>query len=319
MRRKLKLALLSVQSNLAGYNPAQRPTRIRVVPWGATPTVNPELPLIRINERTLAALSANQRRYGFERVALDYEHNTVPGSPEHKRSAEPRPIAAHGTLEVVPGEGLFLCNLEWTPDGPKAAANYPDLSPTPACDADGTVLFVHSVALTRAGAGDGLRFTPLSVESGDTDEAGEDKSQEEVVGMDPKLKAALCKIMKMDATTATDEAVASGLDGLAEQIDKVKGMDSTITTLSASVLDMQRDFILAQSRMDGKVIPLSAESIKSMDLVALLDLVGKLPPNVVPLSAVTPKIENGAGAKSPENSMLEEIARNCGVDVAKLR
>jgi phage I-like protein len=323
MRRKLKLALLSVQS-VTGYNPAQPPTRIRVAPWGETTTVNPGLPLIRINERTLALLSANQRRYGFERIALDYEHNTVPGSPEHVRSAEPRPIAAHGTLDVVPGEGLFLCNLEWTPEGPANAANYPDVSPAVACDAEGNVLFVHSVALTRAGAANGLRFATLSVESMDAeqeaaDEAELETSQEEVVGMDPKLKAALCKIMRMDATTATDEAVTSGLDGLADQIDKVKGMDSTITTLSASVLDMQRDFILSQSRMDGKVIPLSAESIKGMDLVALRDLVGKLPANVVPLSAITPKIENGAGAKTPENSMLEEIARNCGVDVAKLR
>lgn len=313
-------------SSPQGYNPAQPPTRLRVAPWGTTTTVNPGLPLIRINERTLAMLSANQRKYGFERIALDYEHNTVPGSPEHARSAEPRPIAAHGTLDVVPGEGLFLCNLEWTPEGPANAANYPDVSPAVACDADGNVLFVHSVALTRAGAANGLRFATLSVESGDSeagseseDEAEEDKSQVKEMGMDPKLKAALCKIMKMDSATATDEAVASGLDGLAEQLDKVKTMDSSITTLSASVLDMQRDFILAQSRMDGKVIPLSAESIKGMDLVALRDLVGKLPASVVPLSAMTPKIVPDAGAASPENSMLAEIARNCGVDVAKLR
>jgi phage I-like protein len=327
MRRKLKLVLLSVQS-VTGYNPAQPPTRIRVAPWGETATVNPELPLIRINERTLAMLSANQRRYGFERIALDYEHNTVPGSPEHKRSAEPRPIAAHGTLEVVPGEGLFLCNLEWTPAGPANAANYPDVSPAVACDSEGNVLFVHSVALTRAGAANGLRFATLSVESMDAEQEAADEDErveseesqdKEMMAMDPKLKGMLCKIMKLDAATVSDEAVASGLDALGERLARLDTMDGSITTLSASVVDMQRELVLAQSRMDGKVIPLSADSIKAMDLPALRDMVSKLPPNVVPLSAKTPKVEGETGAKRAENSVLEEIARNCGVDVAKLR
>jgi phage I-like protein len=297
--------------------------------------VNEKLPVMRINERTVAMLSATQRKFGFERIALDFEHNTVPDSPEFKRTKEPRPIAATGLLETVPGDGLYLLGIEWTPSGLENAANYPDLSPAVMCDADGTLLFVHSVALTRAGAGEGLRFATLSVESTESNEGAS--------SMDPKLKAMLCKLLKLDADKASDDDVMSGLDacgslvqtlsaegGVAARIVTLNGaveggktaieaLTAKIETLSADLVQVQREIVLGEARSDGKVIPLSAESIGAMDLKQLREMVSKLPAGVVPLSARTPRDLKVDGCAPVAGDAIDVIARRCGVDPAKVR
>jgi phage I-like protein len=296
------------------------------------------MPIVRVGEKTLACLSANQRRLGFDRIALDYEHNTVPGSAEYKRTQEPRPIAAHGMLSVVRGEGLYLEDAAWTPDGPKAAANYPDVSPTPMLDPDThEVVFVHSVALTRAGAGDGLRFPMLSIEvntQGDT-------------RMDPKLKALLCRLLKKPEDSKDDD-IASALENLGLTVStlsaadlpgkltllsttldgqktaiqtmtsQVQALDASLKTLSADMTRVRKSILVRDAVALGKQIPLDAAGIESMEIATLSTLLDKLPDGVVPLAARTPRAPQEPGAAG-DQAALDKVARLCGMDPEQVR
>ena len=54
---------------------------------------------------------------------------------------------------VIPGEGLFIENLRWTPEGEASVkgGHHPDLSPAIKTNDAGEVVFVHSAALCRQG------------------------------------------------------------------------------------------------------------------------------------------------------------------------
>jgi hypothetical protein len=132
------------------------PPRIKLLSWGVNETT--EGP-ITVNERSLEAFADMQRKTGRERVALDFEHNTVPGTPEYERTQEPRAVAAYGTPLIIQGEGLFLDGLTYTEIGEANAANYEDVSAAPFTN-DGLVLGLHSAALTRTGAAFGQHFKP---------------------------------------------------------------------------------------------------------------------------------------------------------------
>lgn len=112
-----------------------------------------------VNESTVECFSATQKRIGRERVALDFEHNTVKGTPEYERTSEPRLIAAMGTPVVVSGDGIFLESLSYTDTGKAHARDYEDISPAPLVNAAGVVVGLHSAGLTRTGALYGANFT----------------------------------------------------------------------------------------------------------------------------------------------------------------
>lgn len=132
------------------------PDKLKILNWGENPSV--EGPIL-VGEKSARFLDFNQKTMGFAEVALDFEHNTVPGTPEYERTKEPRPVAAYGVPRIVHGDGLYLENLRWTPDGKASAINYADLSPAIRCDkGSGEVVFVHSTALTRNGAVHELSF-----------------------------------------------------------------------------------------------------------------------------------------------------------------
>jgi phage I-like protein len=324
MKRTIELILLATTAQRAAFDPANPPKRMLMIPWGETKTVEPKLPRLVVGDITVAALAVNQAKLGFDRVALDYIHNTVEGSPEFLRTKEPREIAATGVVETVPGEGVYLSAIEWTPDGPKNAMNYPDISPAPRTDAQGNVVFIHSFALCRQGAGEGLRFARLSVETNEGD------------AMDPKLKELLCRLLKLPAETAED-GITAALDTAAGQIaclsvtlplvDAHKGAFETLTakltaaegkiaTFSTELIDLRKQVLLSDAARDGKVIPLSADAVAKMDMPTLTDLVGKLPKGVVPLSAHTPaKVDDPASS----NAALDKVAVMCGMDPAKVR
>ncbi|HEY0551682.1 MAG TPA: hypothetical protein VGF13_18905 [Verrucomicrobiae bacterium] len=109
----------------AHAKPGALPQRMRVLDWGMNRTLKGDL---TVDETTLAVFAANQRKTGRDRVALDFEHNTVPGSEEYNRSQEPRSVAGFWTPQVIRGEGLVLVAPTWTPEGQKSALNYEDVS-----------------------------------------------------------------------------------------------------------------------------------------------------------------------------------------------
>lgn len=127
--------------------PADRmPTRLALMKWGKNETS--EGPMT-VGLKTLQA-SKLWDGIGYGEIAIDFNHNTVPGHPSYK--GEPAPIAAMATPRVIPGEGLVLENIRWTDDGKRNIEHYPDLSPAIKLDDSGEVIFIHSAALARNGA-----------------------------------------------------------------------------------------------------------------------------------------------------------------------
>lgn len=318
------------------------PTRLKVLPWGESESTKGR---VVVGLETLSALPAMQRTLGFERVALDWEHGTVPGTTAYKESAEPRSVAAYGTVCVVEGEGLFLDNLVWTPEGKAKAMNFEDLSPAVKQNKAGEVLFCHSVALTRHGAIYDLQF--FSVSAPVQNEQKEDPEMKEemlkLLGLTPEATpeeiaaaiekmAALLKMLAsltpeavtaMSALSAADvtqkltvlSAVSdSGTATISDLVRKVGSIESQLLTFSAEKSASERGALQSRAAREGKVIPLSAEQIAAMDLIVLSSLVEKLPVTVPMDQRTVPSVVMHS-AETDNAVMRAEIAKNCGLKV----
>lgn len=152
-KQTLSLVALGAISNGA-LQSKNLPSRIKVLDWGKNTTLDEP---VFLDERSVKVFDINQKRSGGLRVALDFDHCTVPDSVEYVKG-QPKSIAAYGTPHIIPGDGLWLENLEYTPLGEENARNYSDLSPAPIIDNEGVVIGLHSVALTPKGAVEGLTF-----------------------------------------------------------------------------------------------------------------------------------------------------------------
>jgi phage I-like protein len=332
------------------------PPRLKLLDWGRNQTVKGT---VVVNETTAQALPLNQARRGFDRVALDYEHNTVPGTPEFTRTREPREVAAYGVPVVVPGEGLFLEQAEYTPSGRQHARNYIDLSPAPELNERGEVVFLHSAALCRQGAVEGLTF--FSVEVAEGSGATGENSEEEKALMD-KVMALLRKALGLKDDAGEDQIVAAvqGVTALSARLEAIEGQmkplvaltaaDGTLTVLSTGVdtlkadlaglkdgkaietlqgqvaglsaaLDgVRREILCHNARLQGKVIPLTAEQIAKSDLATLSAMIEKLPAGEVPLVALSAGAIQAPGAAGA--GVLTEadkrVALACGLDPANV-
>ena len=87
---------------------------------------------VRVGSRLVAAM--REPTYPFRQIALDYEHNTWPGSKAYQETREPREVTAFLTVEAVEGQGVFVNVDRWTPSGLRHAGNFCDLSVTPLLD-----------------------------------------------------------------------------------------------------------------------------------------------------------------------------------------
>jgi phage I-like protein len=279
------------------------PPRLKLLNWGRNETVKGP---VTVGNRTVAEMAANQKTRGFEHIALDYNHQTVPGHPNFK--PDPVDVAAYGIPTVIPGEGLFLEGIDWTPDGSKNSINYRDLSPTPQLDENGEVIFMHSVALCRQGAVDGLTFydasflKPLSsTPSMTTSAAGADKGalltdllkklnvDVPANATDAQIAEAVTKYTA-PAAAATTPAVQSDVVSMSA-IEKL--INDKLTPLSTKFESNERASLLALATSQGKVIPLTAEQINVTPLSTLGAIVENLKPTV-------PIEERGKGKTATE-------------------
>jgi phage I-like protein len=129
------------------------PSRLKILNWGRNDTIYGP---VNVTEKTVAVFSANQRRIGRETVPFDFNHNTLEGTSAYKAEKEPRAIAGYGRPVVIAGDGIYAEGVDTTVTGLSSARDFKDLSPAPLVDKDGTVIGMHSIALTPAGAVDGL-------------------------------------------------------------------------------------------------------------------------------------------------------------------
>jgi hypothetical protein len=306
---------------------------LKLLSLGANPT---RKGTVHVGEKTKSLLPLNQKAWGFDRIALDFEHNTVEGTPAYKESREPRAVAAFGIPELR-ADGLWLCNLQWTPEGQKNARNYADLSPCPKVE-NGEVVFLHSVALCRQGAVDGLEFFSMDVPMEGKPEdagAGNNQTNEETAIME-KIMQLLKSALKLSDTATEEEvgaalakaletgdltAMSANLKTAQDQIGTLLPLAAEVSTLKAglakaekSATDARRDLICLNARLEGKVIPLSAEDLAKTDPGELAKMVAKLQPTVpvqglTPLNVEEPK-GTGAGAQSGEYEA--HVKKLCG-------
>lgn len=266
---------------VAGAKSGKLPQRIKVLGWGRNETN--QGPVI-VDETTAKVFSANQKLIGRERVALDYEHNTVPGSPEFERTREPRDIAANLTLTVVPGEGLFGEALTYTSTGEAKSENYEDLSLAPYLDKDNRVIGAHSVALTRAGSAYGINFSEVQ-----------------------KLSAAEIKTLSAAGAAATDnnQTTMKNLKDpiTGEQLAILVGLkaDCTPEQLSSRLIAMSAlaSVIVVQ---DGKISEIAGLGLTDGKIVMLSALDGRL-------KAVEGKVPAGAVDITPLTTRIEALEK----------
>lgn len=330
-----RFSLVALASGLSLAKPKSEndlPDRLLVCPWGETETRKGK---VICNETTVATLPQMQAANKFDRVAFDFQHNTVKGG------AEPIKVAGYGTPEVVEGEGIYLSAIEYTEDGKAAlpAGHYPDISPAIMRNGKGEVIFLHSVGACRQGEIDGLTlfsasdmptldtFEPMMPE-GETDTAADD-----LRALLRDLIAAIAPEVEL-AETASDADLAAGVKQAitamgakkpapaadpAKKEDPEAGPDLTamaarIDAFEARFDARERKGLVDLATRQGKVIPLSAEAIAKIDLAVFESMIEALPVTVPMESRITGAVDDfratpGAGGITPE---LREVARQLG-------
>jgi phage I-like protein len=309
------------------------PTRLVVAPWG-THDARGRGKVI-IDETTLSAFSASQKALRLDdQVALDFDHNTVEGTPAFKADKEPRLVAAFGTPSVEHGVGIILSDLRWTPEGIAAltGGHFQDLSPAVFRRADGTVFALHSAGLCKHGeidgltiaAGSGLLSPQFAALSASLPQPIPMKHSDALIA----LLLALGVTLAPDADEATTEAA---FKSAAEAVDKMKTeteieispLSAQVTALTAQVQAMQatrdtdaKTALVSAASAAGKVIALSADQILVTPLSVLQTLVDAAKPGEVPLTRLTTEKEIVATTPEAFTATDSEIFARFGLTAA---
>jgi phage I-like protein len=247
------------------------PTRLKVFGWGDNETTDGAY---RAGDKTAASLSANQKKFGFERVAIDFDHCTVPGNDTHKelmRAGQPPLIFGYGRVNPIPGDGIWLEEITWTPLGVQHARNFEDISPA-LKDDNREVTMIHSVALTPNGKVTGLQFFSATNQNQTIMKSLKDPITGEQLATAIGLKADATPEALMQrlgllsllsaAITIEDGKIKSFAAVLGDLPDRLKKMEDAATkqiaTLSATI--------------GGKVLTFSAEDlVKTLDRLDALE------------------------------------------------
>lgn len=307
---------------------AKLPRRIKVLNWGENPNCHGR----RVNVGPLFAKCLSAAVYPYRQVALDFEHNTFPGTAAYKESQEPRPVAGFGSIEVVEGRGVYLTMSSWTPEGERMAVNYADVSAGAVTDKDGNVVAVSSVALCRAGAVDGMDFVEAPLSGGVSSALSGIINNNNQEGQAMDFKALLIKSLGL-GDDATDEAVQAALaKALGRKPDEnqearqaamsaavkaavaeaVKPIQEQVAALSAAAVAHEKRDLVAEAAREGKVVALSAEALGKLSVEDLKATIAKTAVTV-PLSAKTPATVKETAPSGEVPDEFRRIALNCGV------
>jgi phage I-like protein len=297
------------------------PKRVKVLNWGENLNARNE-PVI-VNDRLLANMKSQV--YPFHMVALDFEHNTTPGTKAYAESKEPRDVAGYVKFDVVPKDGVYMLIHSWTPLGIEKAHNYVDVSATPLTDKQGNVVGITSVALCRVGAVPGMEFkdVPLSALLVSTNQNKDKLMRDKLIAMF-KLAPESTDDQIMEAVEAAMKAVPAPTP-LSVDVQKVVSdavtaaimpLSTDVANFKAELVKRDKQQVISDARLEGKVVALSADAVNQLSLDALKDHVKALTVTV-PLNAITPAHtpENKPGVISEEQ---RAIALSCGQDPDKV-
>lgn len=307
---------------------AKLPRRIKVLNWGENPNCHGR----RVNVGPLFAKCLSAAVYPYRQVALDFEHNTFPGTAAYKESREPRPVAGFGSIEVVEGRGVYLTMSSWTPEGERMAVNYADVSAGAVTDKDGNVVAVSSVALCRAGAVDGMDFVEAPLSGGVSSALSGIINNNNQEGQAMDFKALLIKSLGL-GDDATDEAIQAALAKALERkpdenqearqaamsaavkaavAEAVKPIQEQVAALSAAAVAHEKRDLVAEAAREGKVVALSVDALAKLSVEDLKTTIAKTAVTV-PLSAKTPATVKETTPSGEVPDEFRRIALNCGV------
>jgi hypothetical protein len=277
----------------------------------------------------LTTLAAYQRRVGRERVQIDFEHATVPGTPEYDRTQEPRPVAGFAAVALSPDNAIVLDAIHWTTLGVANAEHFEDVSPVVVHTKDGEVVGIHSAALVRCGAAYGLTLLAApDAEETETETTPEEKT------MDPEaIKAAIAEALA--PMQARLEALEKKLgEGAAKaEVDKTElsaAIDGALgpirvdfARLSAENVAREKEHLVRLAMIDGKnVRTLTPETVTALSVDQLKAQLDALTSGEVPLTQQTRTTAlSAAGAGGAAGGATEQqraVARSLGLDPAKV-
>jgi hypothetical protein len=362
-----------------GISGEKLPTFLKVLDWGENSVLSGQGKVV-LDDRSVNAFSSTQKKIGGDKIALDFEHNTVPGTRAYKESSEPRPVAAYGTPHIIQGDGLYISDIQWTPSGKDNARNYADLSPAPVMEGD-RAIGLHSCALTRAGAVDGLSFFSavdsldelvkamgadayiladkhfngakqmtnehiayFRKESGLGDGASDDAVMNWLHATYDKMKSAKGPLDAPAPGSSTDAADrgGAGQGNVAgspgtphgtitySATDLQAAIEAAVKPLSAKLdsytaerdaekkqdEEKRRNEIVALASREGKVIPFSAETIKTLAVPVLEELVKGLPKATVPIRGILKPLT--ADGQQPQKRTLKDAAAFVNQHIARI-
>lgn len=253
------------------------PTRVKLLGWGSNRTARG---VVIVDDLTASVFSANQKAIGREEVQVDFEHNTVPGTPEYDRTQEPRPVAGHSVLVCVPGEGIFAEAVTYTADGQRSAANYKDVSLAPFVNKEGRVIAAHSWTLTHTGAAYGLDFkeaTPATLSADLTILSATSTTKIETMSEKILTLASVAAILGLGAD-ADEAAVTTELKkriapptappAVLSATDITTAINAALTPLTAKLGDLEKKLLAGET---------AALDAKRLELLPLFASQGKVP------------------------------------------
>ncbi|HPA20946.1 MAG TPA: phage protease [Verrucomicrobiae bacterium] len=327
------------------------PERLLILPWGRHET---NKGVIICEANTAAIFNQQQAKWRRKRGVLDFQHNTLKGSPAYR--GEPAKIAARGTFELVEGEGVYLSGLEWTPEGEAAyrGGHYEALSPAVVRDDACNVILCDSAAMCRQGEIDGLML--FAAEADITKLiaalAADDPIQTEEAmykNLIVTLINAINKYFKAGATAlsadSTEEDVSGAVEACVQKMeqggakpakgDAPEGLAADVVTRAVKAateplikrLDAfesraqssERDALVEQASRECKVIPLSAESIAKTDVATLREIIENLPAGEVPTDRATPGKVVALASSATQSREAEQIRQKCGTNPESMK
>lgn len=272
------------------------PQRIKVLSWGENLGRTTGARVI-VGDKSVESVPAYHAALGMDTVLLDYEHQSFPDHPNYK--PDPRDVPGHGQIEIVPGDGVYLSGVTYTPSGQAHAANYADVSAVAHLDEEGNLLYVSSVALTQYGDVAGLPFAEhvaaLSARHGKplSTTTPTDKKMDT-----PNYREMLIKVLGLkpgDSGEVLDEAIAAALAAKPETPPAKEEPENVVSmsALNARFDERDRQDIVKEATAAGKAIPLSNAALSRMTPADLREMVEKLPAGAVALTTA------GAGKELP--------------------
>lgn len=262
------------------------PTEVRILKWGENIGRTTGARIL-VDDAVTQTLSANQQLVAFDRVPMDYEHQSVPGHKNHQ--PDPRYSPGSGIITVKPGDGIYLSAIEYTPNGQELASSYRDVSAVVHTDADGRPVLISSVALTQAGDVEGVEFAQGMAALSAIVNLPNQQPNTTTTMDQPDYKAIAYGLLNLPADASVEdfvaaaEAAAKAPEAKPEPPAAPQDGDAVVA-LSARLDELQRELLVRDAARDGKVIPLSADVLKATPLATLREIIAGLPANVVPLS-----------------------------------